>query len=48
MWHWKGVRTGTIGQVDDQYVDDTRYDKDKAPKAGGRAIPRPAAATWTT
>jgi Ethylbenzene dehydrogenase len=21
MWRWKGVRTGTIGQVDDQYVD---------------------------
>ncbi|MDA3962869.1 MAG: ethylbenzene dehydrogenase-related protein [Planctomycetota bacterium] len=21
MWHWKGVRTGSVGQVDDQYVN---------------------------
>jgi len=24
MWHWKAVRTNPVGQVDDQYVDDTR------------------------
>jgi hypothetical protein len=24
MWHWKGVRTGPVGQVDDQYMDDTK------------------------
>jgi hypothetical protein len=24
MWHWKSVRTGPVGQMDDQYVDDTR------------------------
>jgi len=24
MWHWKGVRTNPIGQIDDQYVDDTK------------------------
>jgi hypothetical protein len=24
MWHWKGVRNGAVGQVDDQYVDDTK------------------------
>lgn len=24
MWHWKSVRTGPVGQVDDQYVDDTK------------------------
>jgi hypothetical protein len=24
MWHWKGVRTGPVGQVDDQYIDDTK------------------------
>jgi len=24
MWHWKGVRSGSVGQVDDQYVDDTK------------------------
>ncbi|MBI4635784.1 MAG: ethylbenzene dehydrogenase [Candidatus Rokubacteria bacterium] len=40
MWHWKGVRTGTIGQIDDQYVDNTRYDKDKAPEAGRKADPK--------
>lgn len=30
MWHWKGVRTGPVGQVDDQYVDDTRDPKQNA------------------
>ncbi len=40
MWHWKGVRTGTVGQVDDQYVDNTRYDKDKAPEAGRKSDPK--------
>ncbi len=39
LWHWKGVRTGTIGQIDDQYVDGTRYDKDKAPEAGRKSDP---------
>ena len=39
MWHWKGVRTGSVGQVDDQYVDNTRYDKDKAPEAGRKSDP---------
>jgi hypothetical protein len=24
MWHWKSVRTGPVGQVDDQYIDDTK------------------------
>jgi hypothetical protein len=24
MWHWKGVRTNPVGQIDDQYVDDTK------------------------
>lgn len=24
MWHWKGVRTNPVGQVDDQYIDDTK------------------------
>jgi hypothetical protein len=24
MWHWKAVRTNPVGQVDDQYVDDTK------------------------
>jgi Ethylbenzene dehydrogenase len=39
LWHWKGVRTGTVGQIDDQYVDATRYDKDKAPEAGRKSDP---------
>ncbi len=37
IWHWKSIRTGPVGQVDDQYVDDTRYDKDKAPEAGRKS-----------
>jgi len=40
MWHWKSVRTGSVGQFDDQYVDNTRYDKDKAPEAGRKADPK--------
>lgn len=40
MWHWKGVRTGPVGQVDDQYVDDTKYDKAKAPEAGRKSDPK--------
>jgi hypothetical protein len=39
IWHWKGIRTGTIGQIDDQYVDHTRYDKDKSPEAGRKSDP---------
>jgi general stress protein YciG len=34
IWHMKTIRTGAIGQIDDQFVDHTRYDKDKAPEAG--------------
>ena len=40
IWHMKGVRSGTVGQVDDQYLDDTRYDKDKAPEAGRKSDPK--------
>ncbi|MBI3456724.1 MAG: ethylbenzene dehydrogenase [Candidatus Rokubacteria bacterium] len=40
IWHWKSVRTGSVGQVDDQYVDNTRYDKDKAPEAGRKSDPK--------
>src|SRR6266700_2342828 len=39
IWHMKGVRTGSIGQIDDQYLDATRYDKDKAPEAGRKTNP---------
>jgi hypothetical protein len=27
VWHWKSVRTGPVGQVDDQYIDDTKDPK---------------------
>lgn len=40
MWHMKGVRTGVIGQIDDQYVDSTRYDPDKAKEAGRKSDPK--------
>jgi hypothetical protein len=33
----KSVRTGYIGQIDNQYVDHTRYDKDKARDAGRKS-----------
>src|SRR6185369_11870954 len=37
IWHMKSIRTGYIGQVDDQYLDDTRFDKDKSPEAGRKS-----------
>lgn len=40
IWHWKSVRTGPVGQVDDQYVDSTRYDEEKAPEAGRHGDPK--------
>jgi len=40
IWHLKSVRTGYIGQVDDQFLDDTRFDKDKAPEAGRKSDPK--------
>ncbi|HXF81719.1 MAG TPA: ethylbenzene dehydrogenase-related protein [bacterium] len=40
MWHWKGVRTGPLGQVDDQYLDSTRFDPQTAPEAGRKSDPR--------
>ncbi len=40
LWHWKGVRTGPVGQIDDQYVDSTKYDKDKFPEAGRKSDPK--------
>jgi hypothetical protein len=42
IWHLKGVRTATVGQVDDQYLDGTRFDKDKAPEAGRKSDPKTA------
>jgi hypothetical protein len=40
IWHWKSVRTGSVGQIDDQYLDDTRYDPAKAPEAGRKSDPK--------
>ncbi len=37
IWHMKSVRTGYTGQADDQYLDSTRFDKDKAPEAGRKS-----------
>lgn len=34
MWHWKGVRTNPVGQLDDQYIDDNT--DPKANKGWGR------------
>jgi hypothetical protein len=41
MWHVKSVRGGaSIAQTDDQYVDHTRYDKEKNPNAGRKTEPK--------
>jgi hypothetical protein len=37
MWHMKYVRGGNIGQVDDQYLDHTRYHPEKAKEAGRKS-----------
>ena len=37
IWHWKSVRN--LGQVDDQYVDNTRYSAD-TPEAGRKSDPK--------
>lgn len=37
VWHMKYVRTASVGQADNQYVDSTRYDKEKAPEAGRKS-----------
>lgn len=38
LWHWKSVRN--LNQLDDQYVDSTVYDKEKAPEAGRHSDPK--------
>ena len=42
IWHMKSIRTGSIGQTDDQFLDSTRFDKDKAPEAGRKSDPKAA------
>ena len=39
MWHLKSMRNGVNGQVDDQYVDHTRFDAQKSPNAGRKGDP---------
>jgi hypothetical protein len=39
IWHMKGMRTGPLGYVDDQYVDHTRYDAKASPNAGRKSDP---------
>lgn len=40
MWHLKWVRTGHLGQLDDGYVDHTRFDPEKAKSAGRKTDPK--------
>ena len=40
LWHMKSIRTGYIGQADDQFLDHTRFDKDKSPDAGRKSDPK--------
>jgi len=42
IWHMKSIRTGYIGQVDDQFLDHTRFDKEKSPDAGRKSDPKTA------
>ncbi|MCL5318134.1 MAG: ethylbenzene dehydrogenase-related protein [Thaumarchaeota archaeon] len=42
MWHWKSVRTGPVGQVDDQYLDSTRFNATTSPEAGRKSDPKTA------
>jgi hypothetical protein len=39
IWHMKGGRTAPLGNVDDQYVDHTRYDAKASPNAGRKSDP---------
>jgi hypothetical protein len=39
MWQLETVSTGMVGQVDDGYLDNTRFKKDKTPAAGRKDDP---------
>jgi len=39
IWHMKGQRTVPLGNVDDQYLDSTRFDPKTAPGAGRKSDP---------
>lgn len=47
IWHMKSVRTIPMGYIDDQYVDHTRYDKEKSPNAGRKSDPGTASGEYT-
>ncbi|MFA6110940.1 MAG: ethylbenzene dehydrogenase-related protein [Candidatus Latescibacterota bacterium] len=38
IWHWKSVRTGSVGFTDDQYLDDARWSA-TVPEAGRHSDP---------
>jgi hypothetical protein len=38
IWHWKSVRN--LGQIDDQYLDWTRFDAEKSKEAGRKSDPK--------
>jgi hypothetical protein len=41
IWHAKSVRgAASLGQIDDQWLDDTRYDAVKFPEAGRKSDPK--------
>ncbi|MBI4754629.1 MAG: ethylbenzene dehydrogenase [Betaproteobacteria bacterium] len=40
MWHMKFVRGGVIGQMDDQYLDHTRFNPKTAKEAGRKSDPK--------
>ena len=40
IWHLKYVRGGFLGQIDDQYLDHTRFDAEKAKEAGRKSDPK--------
>lgn len=42
LWHMKWVRGGFLGQIDDGYLDHTRFDPEKAKSAGRKTDPKTA------
>lgn len=42
LWHMKWVRGGYLGQIDDGYLDHTRFDPEKAKSAGRKTDPKTA------
>ncbi|HWI83250.1 ethylbenzene dehydrogenase-related protein [Ramlibacter sp.] len=47
MWHMKSMRTIPMGHIDDQYVDDSRYDAKTNPNAGRKSDPGTAGGEYT-